>query len=252
MTNRYETCLELNEMIYHLTGRFWKQTYNNLLGQLSGVESDDEIKPEKAIILFRKEVIKIAKENGLTCKTFNLNGRFYISLIPYPIYIGIDKGIGEISIATPHINTKHFQFNEYPAALAWIENYMHIDVSPLLTQYETVRDQYYLNTKAAEIVKTSIKSICDAILGQKHWQYEIKQNRLRSEIFIKINSDLSFHIDVYHKAFSQDSSILINQLKNPHEEFVDGKIHCHINVGQNEEDEDFPVIWRQSPNEKSE
>lgn len=83
MTKRYETCLELNEIIYHLTGRFWKQTYNNLLGQLSGVESDDEIKSVKAIKLFREEVIEIARENGLIYKTSNLNGRIYISLIPY-------------------------------------------------------------------------------------------------------------------------------------------------------------------------
>lgn len=228
MTNKYETCLELNEMVYHLTGRFWNQTYNYLVGQLSGVESDNEITPLKAIKQFRKEVLQIAKNNGLTCKTSNLNGRLYFSLIPYPIYIGIDKGTGEISIATPHINTKHFQYNEYPAAISWIKNYMNIDVNPLLKQTESVRERFYLNTKASDIVKDSIQSIVRAILQRKGWRYEIHQTRLRSEIFVETVPNNIFRIDVYHKAFSQDSSLLINQLNNPHEELQEDKIHCYV------------------------
>ena len=228
ISNRDETCLELNEIVYHLAGRFWKQTYNNLVLQLSLIDKDDVITPKKAISKFRKEVRELAENNQLSCKVCSMNGSIYYSLIPFPIYIGIDKATAEISVSTPHINTMHFQYNEYKAALKWIQNYLNIDLDPLSKQKEEVKEKYYLNTKAASIIQSSIKSVAAAILGKKNWRYEIRQNRLRSEIYIETQPEEVYQIDVYHKAFSQDSSLLVDQLNNPHEEFVDEKIHCYL------------------------
>lgn len=226
MNNRDETCLEINEIVYHLAGQFWRQTYNNLVMQLSVVEKDDEVTPQKVIPKLRKEIIQLAKNNQLTCKTSSMNGHYYFSLIPFPIYIGVDKSNGEISVATPHINTMHFQYNEYKSALVWIQNYINVDVHPLIVKKETVHEKYYLNTKTAEIVKTSISSLAAAILGKKGWRYEINQHRLRSEIYIETSESEAFKINVYHKAFSQDSSLLVKQLNTPHEEFIEDKIQC--------------------------
>lgn len=64
-------CLELNEIIYHITGEFWKQAYYGLLAQ----------------------------ENKLKCKAFSHNEHFYVSLIPYPIYIVIERETGDFSIS---------------------------------------------------------------------------------------------------------------------------------------------------------
>lgn len=228
ISNRDETCLELNEIVYHLAGRFWKQTYNNLVLQLSLIEKDDVITPKKAISKFGKEVKELAKVNQLSCKFCSMNGSIYYSLIPFPIYIGIDKATAEISVSTPHINTMHFQYNEYQAALGWIQNYLNIDINPLSKQKEEAKEKYYLNTKAASIIQSSIKSVVATILGKKGWRYEIRQNRLRSEIYIETAPNKVYQIDVYHKAFSQNSSFLINQLNNPHEEFVDEKIHSYL------------------------
>ena len=31
MNENYEPCMELNEIIYHISGEFWKKAYNELL-----------------------------------------------------------------------------------------------------------------------------------------------------------------------------------------------------------------------------
>lgn len=226
MITRDESCIELNEIIYHITGKFWKQTGNSLLLQISNEEEDVTITIKQSIKLFSKELHILAKRNHLTCKRTTHNSRLYFSLIPFPIYIGIDKSIGEISVKTPHINTKHFQYSKYKTALKWIQNYINIDERPLLNQISTAKEKYYINKKTSEIIQTSVKSITSVILGKKEINYKLKQYRLRSEIFIEASDCYVFKIDVYHKAFSQDSSLLINLLNNPHEEHIEDKIHC--------------------------
>ena len=64
------------------------------------------------------------------------------------------------------------------------------------------------------------------MLSQTHWVHELNQNRLKSEITIHNDSDGSYEIVIFHKAFSEDSSLLLNLLKNPHEERIEDKVWC--------------------------
>lgn len=85
-----------------------------------------EVSVSQSISELRKEIKNIAKENGLKCSAFSHNEHFYISLIPYPIYIGIERETGDFSISAPHITTKHFSHSYYKAGLNWICDYLAI------------------------------------------------------------------------------------------------------------------------------
>ena len=163
MMNTEESCLEINEIIYHIAGQFWKQAYEHLLGKIDSTKTDETISQKADIKLVRKELWNLARRNKLSCSTYSQNGFYYFSIVPFPIYIGIDKANGEINVATPHVNTMHFKYNEYTQALDWIQNYIDIDLVPFTSQINSVRERFYLNTKAADIVKNSINSICMAL-----------------------------------------------------------------------------------------
>ena len=224
--NDNEPCVELNEIIYRISGEFWKQAYQELMRKQTESELCSEISTDRAISDFRKEVKKIANENGLKCASFSHNNHLYISLTPYPIYIGIEKDTGDFSISVPHMNTKQFKSSEYKGGIKWIRDYLSIDVSPLKKKVGMVREKFYLSPKAAEIARTSIKALCETMLGQNSIPYEINQTRLMSNIDIRPDQKDNYKIQVFHKPFSEDTSLLIKFLKNPHEEIIEDKLSC--------------------------
>ena len=149
MNENDEPCLEINEMIYRLTGSLWKHIYYSLLSIQIMYLSDSDVSVSQSISELRKEIKNIAKENGLKCSAFSHNEHFYISLIPYPIYIGIERETGDFSISAPHITTRQFSYSYYKAGLNWIRDYLAVDVKPLTEQIDSLREKFYLNSKSS-------------------------------------------------------------------------------------------------------
>lgn len=226
LMNDEKLCLELNEIIYRISGEFWKEVYQELLRKQLECKPCPDVSAPQAISEFRKEIKKIANKNGLKYAAFSHNEHFYISLTPYPIYIGIEKDTGDFSISVPHISTKSFSCSEYKGALKWIRDSLAVDVNLLSKKVSMVREKFYLSSKAAEIAKTSIGALCDSMLGQGDIPYEINQNQLMSDIIIHKGKNDDFEIQIYHKPFTQDTSLLTTLLKNPHEEIVEDKVSC--------------------------
>ena len=226
LMNDEELCVELNEIIYRISGEFWKEVYQELLRKQIECEPCPDVSAPQAISEFRKEIKKIANKNGLKYAAFSHNEHFYISLTPYPIYIGIEKATGDFSISVPHISTKTFSCSEYKGALKWIRDFLAVDVNPLSKKVSMVREKFYLNTKSAQIVKTSITSLCVSVLGKKELQYKLNQDRLSSEIIFKAADNKVYQIDLYHKPFTKDTSLLIDLLNNPRELKVEDVITC--------------------------
>lgn len=193
MYENNELCFELNEIIYNISGEFWKQAYENLLYKQKAYKLNQDIAAQKTISELRKNITTLAKKSRLKCNTFSHNNHFYMSLVPYPIYIGIDCESGDFSISAPHISTKHFTHSEYKSGIKWIQDYMDIDIKPLTAKIETVHEKFYLSTKSAEIVT---------------------------------RDTTVYEIEAYHKPFAGDSSILINLLNNLHEENIEDVISC--------------------------
>ena len=237
MNENDEPCMELNEIIYHISGEFWKQAYDALLRKQKTYESDQDIPVRQAISELRKDVRALAKENQLKCNAFSHNEHFYMSLVPFPIYIGIERGTGDFSISAPHISTRHFTHTEYEAGLKWIQDYIDIDIKPLTAKTLAVHEKFYLNTKSAEIVGSSIKALCESILGKKGQEYKLKQSRLKSEIQIVVKKNTAYELTVYHKPFSHDTSILINLLNNLHEEKLEDVLTCELLTNYKAEEE---------------
>lgn len=237
MNENDEPCMELNEIIYHLSGEFWKQAYNALLLKQTAYVQDPGFSEMQSIAGFRKSIKQLAKENQLKCNAFSHNEHFYMSLVPFPIYIGIERGTGDFSISAPHISTRHFTHTEYEAGLKWIQDYIDIDIKPLTAKTLAVYEKFYLNTKSAEIVGSSIKALCESILGKKGQEYKIKQSRLKSEIQIVVKKNTAYELTVYHKPFSHDTSILINLLNNLHEEKLEDVLTCELLTNYKAEEE---------------
>lgn len=232
MKENDEPCLELNEMIYRITGEFWKQTYYYLLSKQKMYEPVSEFSVKQTISELRNEIKNIAKENGLKCSSFSHNEHFYISLIPYPIYIGIERDTGDFSISAPHITTRQFSPSFYKAGLNWIRDYIAVDVNPLTEQIDSLREKFYLNSKSSEIVTVSIKALCESILGKKYIPFELHQNRLLSVIIFQTPDKTVYEIEIFHKPFSKDASLLIKLLNEPQEIKIPdiltcAPVHCH-------------------------
>lgn len=228
MNENDEPCLELNEIIYHITGEFWKQAYYGLLAKQKTYKTESDISAHQAVCELRKELKLLAKENKLKCTAFSHNEHFYVSLIPYPIYIGIEKETGDFSISAPHISTRHFTHSEYKAGLNWLQDYINIDIKPLTEKTQAVRDKFYLNSKSAEIVTVSIKALCNSILVKKSWKFKLHQTRLRSEIMFQTPDSTVYEVEIFHKPFSADASMLIDLLNNPHEIKIADNVSCAV------------------------
>ena len=54
MNENDEPCLELNEIIYHITGEFWKQAYYGLLAKQKTYKTESDISAHQAVCELRK------------------------------------------------------------------------------------------------------------------------------------------------------------------------------------------------------
>lgn len=235
MNENDEPCMELNEIIYHISGEFWKKAYDGLLLKQKTYDPGQDVAVRQAISELRKNIRTLAKENGLKCNAFSHNEHFYMSLVPYPIYIGIECETGDFSVSAPHISTKHFTHSEYQAGIKWIQDYINIDIKPLTEKTEAVREKFYLNTKSAGIVSTSIKALCESILGKRSLKYKLQQNRLRSDLTVVAKNKTVYSVEIYHKPFASDSSILINLLNNLREENIEDVLRSSVVMNYDKE-----------------
>ena len=53
MNENDEPCLELNEIIYHITGEFWKQAYYGLLAKQKTYKTESDISAHQAVCELR-------------------------------------------------------------------------------------------------------------------------------------------------------------------------------------------------------
>ena len=238
MNENDEPCMELNEIIYHISGEFWKQAFDGLLLKQKSYEQEQpgrDIPAKQAISELRKSIKALAKENQLKCNAFCHNEHLYMSLVPFPIYVGIERETGDFSVSAPHISTKHFSHSEYKAGEKWIQDYIDIDLKPLADKTAAVREKFYLNTKSAEIVKTSIRALCETTFGKKSLLYKLNQTRLVTNITVVENDRTVYEVEVYHKPFSKDASVLISLLNNLHEMKIEDSVSCKIPESISEE-----------------
>ena len=226
MNNNEESCVEINEIIYRISGEFWKEAYNSLLYKQKDYECDQELSVGEAISRLKNGLQELAKNNRLKCTGFSHNDHYYMSLVPFPFYIGIEKTTGDFSISAPHISTQHFEHGNYKAGLKWIQDYIDIDLKPLIQKNESVREKFYLNKKSGEIVSTSIKALCESVFAKKFWTYKLNQKRLKSNIVFQTSDKDVYEIEIFHKPFASDASLLINLLNNPCEMKIEDKVCC--------------------------
>ncbi len=226
MNEHDEPCLELNEIIYRMVGEFWNAAYCELLRKQGGIQPDTRMSPDAAVKVLKKELKAFAKEHKFNLSFLTSDSHLYISIIPLPIYVGIEKATGNFSVAAPNIHTKSFSALECRLGLKWIRDYINIDLNPITKKIDIVREKLYVSTKTAEIAKNSIKALCDSFLGQDLVPYEINQSRLKSNIIIHAGRNKWFELQIYHKAFIQDSTLLTSFLKNPHEQSIEDKVCC--------------------------
>jgi len=196
------------------------------LAKQAACEPDSEISGDKATSEFVKGVKALAKENKLKYISYSHTERRYISLTPFPIYIGIDKKTGDFSISAPHINTKHFDHSEFKGGLKWLQDYINLDTAPLAKRTNDAKEKFYMNEKAALIVQNSIKALCRATLGENPDACKIQQDRIKSQIILKSPSGDNYQINVYHKPFANNAAIFTSLLKNPRLEKVEDVISC--------------------------
>ena len=226
MNEHDEPCLELNEIIYRISGEFWNAAYCELLRKQGDIQPDTKMSPDAAVHVLKKGLKAFAKEHKFNLSFLTSDSHLYISIIPLPIYVGIEKATGNFSVAAPNIHTKSFSALECRLGLKWIRDYIDIDLNTLTKKIDMIRERMYVSTKTAEIAKNSIKALCDSFLGQVLVPYEINQSRLKSNIIIHISRSKCVEIQIYHKAFIQNSTLLTNFLKNPYEQAKEDGAYC--------------------------
>lgn len=225
MNENDEPCIEINEKIYQVSGEFWKQAYLRLC------DFQEKFQPEKdssedALSNLKKGIKSIAKQSSLKYSAYSHNNHYYISITPFPIYVGVDKKTKDFTVSVPHINSRCFSASDWERGLKWIQDYINIDVSPLTEKIQEVRDKFYLNLKTADIVQSSIRALCNSMLREKGQDYKISQDRIKSDIVVTVSKDEKYHIQIYHKPFSLDSSPVLDLLRSPHEMEIEDKVFC--------------------------
>ena len=221
---------ELEEKNRIVSSIFWKKEQQVLYEKPKINLPDTNISISQAINIFGIELSRIAKEFNLhkqvtCCQEDNL---IVVDLMPSSIrtYIDIEKGI--FGIIAPHISTETFDYTGWKNALQFIQDCLDIDLTPLEKEMQIIKDKFYLNAKAAQIVTTNIKTISVSFFEKKKWKYQIDQKCLKSEIIFKTSKNIFYKIEIYHKAFSEDARLLIDLLNKPHEEVIEDKISCRI------------------------
>lgn len=225
MNENDEPCMEINEKIYQVSGEFWKQAYLRLCDLQEKFQPEND-SSEDALSNLKKGIKSIARQSGLKYSAYSHNNHYYISITPFPIYVGIDKKTKDFTVSVPHINSRHFSASDWERGLKWIQDYINIDINPLTEKTQEVRDKLYLNLKTADIVQSSIRALCNSMLREKGMDYKISQDRIKNDIVVTVSKDEKYHIQIYHKPFSIDSSIVLDLLRSPHEVEIEDKVFC--------------------------
>ncbi len=260
--NRYDEhkeerpAMELEDVIQVQTRDFWDDANKRLLEKQNDYSPDTEISSKVVALKLRKESRRLAHENNLDCSFVSQTDHYHISLLPCRINIDIETQTGNFSISAPHIPKHNFFCNEWQMGLNWIQDYLNIDIKSLEERKKKIKGQLYVTSKTAEIAQASIKSICNEQAKQKGLKCRMLSTWLKSEILFykedtnsKIINDRTedeyesysynkyslrdneikiFEILIYHKAFTNDPSLLLDFLNNPRESEIENTIKCII------------------------
>ena len=221
---------ELEEKNRIVSSVFWRKVEKDLCEKQNTYLPDTNISISQAIQKFGNGISKMDKEFNLHKQvTYGQDDNLIIVMLTtYSIIAYIDIEKGNFGISVPHISSENFDYTEWKKALLFIQDCLEIDLSPLEEEMQIIKDKFYLNAKAAEIVTTNIKSICVSFFEKKKWKYQIDQKCLKSEIIFKTSKTHFYDVEIYHKAFSVDPRLLIDLLNKPHEEVIEDKICCRI------------------------
>ena len=152
-----------------------------------------------------------------------------LEFIPYPINIYIDRIKGNYRLISPHISTGQTNYTQCYKTIKLIQDSIDIDLSPLCKELTVFKDKFYINSKLVLIAQSSIKSLCFSTFAKNNFtQPYINCEYLKSTIIFQTNDKTLYYIEIYHKPFLNDASLLINLLNNPHEEKITDKVSCQI------------------------
>ena len=222
--------VELDEKIRIVSSVFWKQVDKKLCEKRKTYLSDTDITVFQAIRNFGIGLSRIDKEYNLHKQVsfYQDDNLIIVMLTSYSILAYIDIEKGNFGISVPHISSENFDYPSWKNALQFIQDCLDIDLTPLEKEMQIIKDKFYLNAKAAQIVTTNIKTISVSFFEKKKWKYQIDQKCLKSEIIFKTSKNIFYDIEIYHKAFSEDARLLIDLLNKPCEEVIEDKISCRI------------------------
>ncbi len=224
--------IEFDFKVRELSYVFWKKIDAELITKRQYQTVETEITFEQAVLQFGMSLHKISKEYDLLKIVSNPQDDIIsVSLLPYSIIAYIDRAKGSFSILAPHVSPWEADYTQWKSALDFIQVYLDVDLSPLEKEVQEIKNKLYLNAKAALIVGTTIKSLCDSFLPKKNWDYQLDQQCLKSEIILKTSEGIFYDIEMYHKPFANDAKLLIDLLNNPHEEFIPDTVSCQILAG---------------------
>lgn len=245
---------ELEDKTKKFVKDFWDEKNKEFLENHEANIQNPEITVQEAVFKLRKELRKIAHANNLGCTFLSQADHYYISLLPCQIHITISRETGCFTISLPHFNPKQFFYYEWQTGLQWIRDYLKIDLFILEEKKQILKETIYVNSKTAEIAISSIKSICKIHAEKLGVKTRIRYSWLFSEItfyreenayepdgikdknvydFKTIRKIALFQIEIYHKAFINNPSLLIDLLENPHEIKINYKVNCILNYCEN-------------------
>ncbi len=237
---------ELENIVRKFIKDFWNGKNKEFLEKHNANIQDLEITAQDAVFMLRKEIRNLAHANNLGCTFLSQAEHYYITLYPCQIHVTIGKDTGCFSIALPHFNPKQFFYYEWKTGLQWIQDYLNIDLY-ILEEKQDLKEMIYVNSKTAEIAISSIKSICKIHADKRGVKTRIRYSWLNSEItFYKEENTYEpegikdknvynlntirkvglFQIEIYHKAFINNPSLLINLLEHPHDMEIKYMVNC--------------------------
>ena len=89
-------------------------------------------------------------------------------------------------------------------------------------------DKFYLNSKCAAIAIISIRSLVESFFTEKGLKYKMIQYFVETEIIFETQNHIFYYLKIYNKPFTQEPSLLINILNNPHKKEIADKLSCRI------------------------
>ncbi len=226
----YAIEITLKNMIYKVESDFWEKIDEQLIENLKECVPDTGVSMQQGISNLLINFDKIAKERHIQKQIMEFPDSHLIkvSLGADPIISYIDKTKGTISISTPNIRTKHFDYRQWRDAIQLVKDYLNVGLSSLEKEEQLIYDKYFLNAKTTMIVISSIKAVCRTFFQERGCKYKIENGVLYSIIIFGTLENIVYRLRISHKAFSQNPDLLKNFLDNPHEEEIPDVLICRI------------------------